>query len=138
MAEYLDAAGHGQEAEGPLFRRIRAPKARQPASALTPGSVYSDVVVLYSGPQALDMAMQFRPDVVFLDIGMPGMDGNQTALAMRQVAGLETMLLIALTGWGTKADRERSARSGFDYHLTKLATLEAIDALLVKIAGALH
>ena len=47
VAEYLEAAGHGQEAEGPLFRRIRAPKAGQPAAALTAGSVYADVVVFY-------------------------------------------------------------------------------------------
>ena len=47
VAEYLEAAGHGQEAEGPLFRRVRAPKAGQPAAALTTGSVYADVVVLY-------------------------------------------------------------------------------------------
>jgi len=47
VAEYLEAAGHGQEAEGPLFRRIRAPKAGLPATALTPGSVYADVVVHY-------------------------------------------------------------------------------------------
>jgi site-specific recombinase XerD len=47
VAEYLEAAGHGQEAEGPLFRRIRAPKVGQPGRALTPGSVYADVVVFY-------------------------------------------------------------------------------------------
>ena len=47
VAEYLEAAGHGREAEGPLFRRVRAPQAGQPAAALTPGSVYADVVVFY-------------------------------------------------------------------------------------------
>lgn len=47
VSEYLEVAGHGREAEGPLFRRVRAPKSGQPAGALTPGSVYADVVVLY-------------------------------------------------------------------------------------------
>ncbi len=93
--------------------------------------------VAYSGLSAVDMATRFRPDVAFLDIGMPGMDGYETAQAVRKIAGLEKVLLIALTGWGTKADRARSAKAGFDHHLTKPAALDAIDALLAKITLAL-
>ncbi|MDB5940363.1 MAG: domain S-box protein [Polaromonas sp.] len=94
--------------------------------------------VAHSGLSALQIAAEFRPDVAFVDIGMPGMDGYETARAMRKIAGLEAIILIALTGWGTKADRARSATAGFDHHLTKPAALEAVDALLAKIACALQ
>ena len=94
--------------------------------------------VAHSGLSALDMAAEFRPDVAFLDIGMPGMDGHETAQAVRKIAGLEAVVLIALTGWGTKADRGRSAKAGFDHHLTKPAALDAVDALLAKTAKAVH
>lgn len=93
--------------------------------------------VARSGATGLGMAAEFRPDVAFLDIGMPGMDGHETAQAMRKIAGLEAVLLIALTGWGTKADRARSAKAGFDHHLTKPAALDAVDTLLTKLADAL-
>jgi CheY-like chemotaxis protein len=91
--------------------------------------------VAHSGLGALTMAAEFRPDVAFLDIDMPGMDGYETARAMRKIAGLEAIILIALTGWGTKADRARSATAGFDHHLTKPA---AVDTLLAKIGDALQ
>ena len=94
--------------------------------------------VAHSGLSALDRAAEFRPDVAFLDIGMPGMDGYETAQAVRKIPGLKAVLLISLTGWGTKADRARSAKAGFDHHLTKPAALDAIDALLAKTAVAMQ
>jgi signal transduction histidine kinase/DNA-binding response OmpR family regulator len=94
--------------------------------------------VAHSGLSALEIAAEFWPDVAFLDIGMPEMDGHETALAMRKIAGLETVVLIALTGWGTQADRARSAKAGFDHHLTKPAALDTVDALLTKTADALQ
>jgi signal transduction histidine kinase/ActR/RegA family two-component response regulator len=90
--------------------------------------------VAYSGLAALGAAAHFRPDVAFLDIGMPGMDGYATARAVHKIEGLEAVLLIALTGWGGNADRARSTAAGFDHHLTKPAALDAVDALLTKIA----
>jgi len=94
--------------------------------------------VAHSGLSALAIAAAFVPDVAFLDIGMPGMDGYETARAMRKVARLESVCLIALTGWGSKADRARSSAAGFDHHLTKPAALDAVDRLLAKVAGALR
>jgi signal transduction histidine kinase/DNA-binding response OmpR family regulator len=94
--------------------------------------------VAHSGLSALQIAAEFRPDVAFLDIGMPEMDGYETARTMRKIGGLEAIILIALTGWGTKADRARSATAGFDHHLTKPAALDTVDALLAKIAYALQ
>jgi len=90
--------------------------------------------VAHSGLSALEAAVKFRPNFVFLDIGMPGMDGYEAARAMRNLAGLEAVILIALTGWGSKADRARSSAAGFDHHLTKPAALDAVDALLRSIA----
>ena len=93
--------------------------------------------VAYSGPRALEVAALFKPEVAFIDIGMPAMDGHETARALRQIAELEALRLIALTGWGTRADRDRAVQAGFDHHLTKPASLQAIDALLANIARML-
>ena len=57
--------------------------------------------------------------MVFLDIGMPGMDGYEVARRMRQQPGLEKVVLAALTGWGQQEDRRRTAEAGFDHHLVK-------------------
>lgn len=76
-------------------------------------------LVAYSGQEALDVAREFRPDVAFLDLGMPGMNGFETARRFRQGEHLHSTLLVALTGWGTDEDRHKSASAGFDRHLTK-------------------
>jgi len=59
-----------------------------------------DVRVTHEGSSALDVAREFRPEVVLLDIGMPGMDGHEVARRLRSQPGLEQTLLVALTGWG--------------------------------------
>ena len=74
--------------------------------------------------------MAFTPDVVFLDIGMPGMDGYEVARRMRQQPGLEKTVLAALTGWGQKEDRRRTAEAGFDHHLVKPITIESLREVL--------
>ena len=78
-----------------------------------------EVRVAYSGMAALEMTKTYTPDVVFLDIGMPGMDGYEVARRMRQQPGLEKVVLAALTGWGQQEDRRRTAEAGFDHHLVK-------------------
>ena len=92
-------------------------------------------LVAADGPHALAAAASFRPEVVFLDIGMPRMNGYEVAQALRQIPGLESVVIVALTGWGTQADRNRSREAGFDLHLTKPADLAVIDQLL---AGLRH
>jgi PAS domain S-box-containing protein len=82
------------------------------------------------GSQALQLAGDFRPDVAFLDIGLPGMNGYELARALRSTPGMEKMLLIALTGWGAEADQKQAHLAGFDQHLTKPANLDAVDRLL--------
>jgi PAS domain S-box-containing protein len=92
--------------------------------------------VAHSGAQALEAAAVFRPAVVFLDIGMPGMDGYQTAAALRRLPGIETPCLVALTGWGAEHDRARSREAGFDHHLTKPVDLGTVQKLLIDMAAA--
>ena len=86
--------------------------------------------VANDGHAALRMLPSFAPAVVFLDLGMPGMSGYEVAAEIRKDPGNAGLRLVALTGWGGPADRERSARAGFDLHLTKPATLDTIEAAL--------
>jgi len=88
-----------------------------------------DVQIAYSGASALEMAATFRPQVVFLDVGMPGMDGFETARRLRQSLGREQMLLVAVTGYGQAADRQGALAAGFDEVLVKPASPERIAAL---------
>jgi len=71
---------------------------------------------------------------VFLDIGMLGMSGYEVAQAARRDVRLDATRLVALTGWGGEADRARTREAGFDEHLTKPATVAAIEGVLSKLA----
>jgi PAS domain S-box-containing protein len=73
----------------------------------------------YDGPSALKAADEFRPDLAFIDIGMPGMDGHEVARRLRQKFSAHQLVLVALTGWGQDDDRRRSQEAGFDHHLVK-------------------
>ncbi len=92
--------------------------------------------VVHDGITALGAAKEFLPQVAFLDIGMPGLNGYETASAMRRTPGLEGVTLVALTGWGTDSDRLRSSAAGFDHHLTKPAQLRSVQDLLAGLARA--
>lgn len=89
--------------------------------------------VAHSGPAALEVRKGYTPDVMFLDIGMPEMDGNEVARRMRQQPGLENVVLAALTGWGQKEDRRRTAEAGFDHHLVKPPEPKAVEDVLGKM-----
>ncbi|MFL6673701.1 MAG: ATP-binding protein [Massilia sp.] len=90
--------------------------------------------VANDGQQALRMMPSFCPHVVFLDIGMPGLSGYEVAAAIRKDPQFDGVKLVALTGWGGADDRARTARAGFDQHLTKPATLAAIEDVLAQVA----
>jgi PAS domain S-box-containing protein len=90
----------------------------------------------HDGPQALVAAGQFLPDIAFLDIGMPGMSGYEVARALRAEPRLQKVVLVALTGWGSEADKRRSWEAGFDFHLTKPVAVEQVEALLAQLRGA--
>jgi CheY-like chemotaxis protein len=89
-----------------------------------------EVRVAYDGPAALSAASDFRPEMVFLDLGMPGMDGYEVARRLREQPELRGAVLVALTGWGEAEDRERSQQAGFDHHLVKPAQLAKLQHLL--------
>lgn len=89
-----------------------------------------DVVATSEPLQALKIAERFRPHVAVMDIGLPGMDGYALATAMRASFPVEQLRLVALTGYGQTRDFERSKAAGFDTHLVKPVSLEALDAAL--------
>jgi len=89
--------------------------------------------VAHDGYEALDVAREFLPRVAFLDIGMPGMSGYDTARAIRATPELAGMTLVALTGWGADSDRQRSKEAGFDQHLTKPVQLAVVEELLAGL-----
>lgn len=86
-----------------------------------------DVHVAHDGLTALDIAAQCEPEVVILDIGLPGMDGYQIARAMRGREATAGALLIALTGYGQASDRQRSHEAGFDRHFVKPVSFNEIE-----------
>jgi signal transduction histidine kinase/CheY-like chemotaxis protein len=78
-----------------------------------------DVKVAYGGDEALALVKQFRPEVVFLDIGMPRVDGCEVARRIRSDDELQGAILVAVTGWGRPEDQHRTREAGFDRHVVK-------------------
>jgi len=85
---------------------------------------------VHSGPAALALAADFLPEVVLLDIGLPGMDGYEVARKLRAMPELDGAFLVAMTGYGSDEDRARAKQAGFDEHLVKPADLEVLRGLL--------
>jgi len=96
-----------------------------------------DVRVSGSASEALDAAEDEMPDVVLLDIGLPDMNGWEAARWLREQAAGKQPLVVAVTGYASDADRERSADAGIDLHLTKPADPASLILLLTKIRGIL-
>jgi CheY-like chemotaxis protein len=82
-------------------------------------SLGHETCVVHDGFQALRKAAEFRPEVVLLDIGMPGLDGYEVARRLRALKSERPLRIVAITGWGQEADRTRSREAGFDVHLVK-------------------
>ncbi len=93
-----------------------------------------ETLVAYDGEQALKIARDAAPRVIFLDIGMPKKNGYEVARELRQLPGMQDAILVALTGWGAEDDRKRSRDAGFNHHLTKPAELSAVEALLAELS----
>jgi two-component system CheB/CheR fusion protein len=89
-----------------------------------------EVKTAYDGPAALKMAASFLPDVVLLDIGLPGLDGYQVAARLRRRRRTAGALLVALTGYGQEEDQRLAHEAGFDHHLTKPVDPRAIYELI--------
>lgn len=92
------------------------------------------VRVVNNGNDALQTARTFRPELMLLDIGMPGLNGYEVARAVRATAGIEQTELVALTGWGTDEDRAKAVQAGFDHHLTKPASSAEIERIVEAVA----
>jgi signal transduction histidine kinase len=96
----------------------------------------NETVTAHGGLQALEVAAAYRPDVLFLDIGMPKMNGYEVSRRIRQQAWGKDIVLIALTGWGQEEDKRRSMEAGFDFHLIKPVCPEALEELLTGVTSA--
>ena len=93
-----------------------------------------DVRIAHDGVEALELAKTFDPDIVLLDLGMPKMDGYETARQLRLRSSGRRLSLIALTGWGQQQDRDRTADAGFDAHLVKpVAEAQLFRALAIAV-----
>jgi CheY-like chemotaxis protein len=89
-------------------------------------------VVAYDGPGALEAARRYQPDVVLLDIALPGMDGYELARRFRQMPGMEKALLVAITGHGYEADVRRCREAGIDCHFLKPVDPDELQKVLAK------
>jgi len=95
-----------------------------------------DVRTAYEGSTVLEAALDYRPNVVLLDIGLPGMNGYEVAKQIRQQPALKNVVLVATTGYGQESDRKRSQEAGFDYHLVKPVELATLEKLLAATAAS--
>jgi CheY-like chemotaxis protein len=78
-----------------------------------------EVRTVYSGEEAVDIVRLYRPEVILLDLGLPGMSGLEVARHIRATPSTKDVTLVAVTGWGQPQDRARTADAGFDFHFTK-------------------
>lgn len=84
----------------------------------------------HTGTSALAVAAEFAPDIVFLDIGLPELNGYEVACRLRADQTLRQPVLVALTGWGTEEDRRQAQAAGFDCHLVKPVDTDKLDEVL--------
>jgi len=94
-----------------------------------------DVKMANDGPEAIEVARRELPQVVLLDIGMPGMNGYDVARKLREQPETRGMVLVAMTGWGQEEDMARSKEAGFDHHLVKPVEPAVLSNLLAKLAA---
>lgn len=91
-----------------------------------------EVVCAYGAHEAIDRVADFKPSIAFIDIGLPDMDGYELARRLRLLAPRSALRLVALTGYGQAQDQSRSLAAGFEAHLVKPASYEALCKLLVR------
>jgi CheY-like chemotaxis protein len=97
-------------------------------------SIGQQVSKSFDGAAAIDIALHQRPDIVFLDIAMPGLDGYEVARRLRRAPELAGVTLVALTGFGQEEDRRRAFEAGFDHHLVKPTSIETLHQVLSSVA----
>jgi PAS domain S-box-containing protein len=132
-AEAPPSPGAARAAAAPLARRVLVVDDNRDAAdtlaALLELSGH-EVKTAYGAREALEVSPEFRPEVVFLDIGMPEMNGFEVARRLRQHPQTREALLVAMTGWGQEEDRRRGREAGFDHHLVKPVSPESVDDVI--------
>jgi two-component system CheB/CheR fusion protein len=93
------------------------------------------VQVVHDGVRALDAGQRNVPDVMLIDIGLPGMDGYELARRIRRHPDLKGIVLVALTGYAQEDDRQRAFAAGFDYHLVKPVDVDALQGLVARLSN---
>jgi PAS domain S-box-containing protein len=92
-----------------------------------------DVRTIHEGHGVLEATLEFRPHVILLDIGLPGMDGHEVGRAIREVPELEGVVLVAVTGYGQDSDRQASREAGFSHHLVKPVDFKDVETILTGV-----
>jgi CheY-like chemotaxis protein len=95
----------------------------------------AEVSVVNDGPSGLDLMRVVRPSAIFLDLGMPEMDGFEVARRVRRDPQMTGVTLIAVTGWGQEETRRRSLEAGFDQHLVKPVDFNALKTVMATLKG---
>jgi two-component system, sensor histidine kinase len=98
-------------------------------------SMGQHVCTVYDGPSAVAAAQKFKPKVVLLDIGMPGMSGYEVARVISAMRSDSGPLLVAVTGWGQETDKERAKAAGFHHHFVKPISDDALRKIIFEAAG---
>ena len=93
-----------------------------------------EVQTAHDGLAAVQAAIDYRPDIVLLDIGLPGLNGYEVAKQIRQHPKLKHVVLVALTGYGQDSDRQASGQAGFTHHLVKPARFDELQKILATVA----
>ncbi len=136
LCEEMPVVESRRQTDNPVARRIVLVEdhedSRQLLKLLLETKGYS-VVEAADGLSAITAIQATQPDVALVDIGLPGMDGYEVARTLRADAGLDGLVLVALTGYGRDSDVRRAKEAGFNHHLTKPVRPEVLEALLVDL-----
>jgi CheY-like chemotaxis protein len=93
-----------------------------------------EVRAVYTGGHAIEQAQRFKPEVMLVDIGLPDLDGYEVARRIRALPALQSVCLVAVTGYGQDADKERAFAAGFAEHLVKPIEFPTLDRVLAKLS----
>jgi CheY-like chemotaxis protein len=95
-----------------------------------------EVCTAADGEQAIEQARAFAPQIIFMDLAMPRLDGLEAARRIRALPEGEHVRIVALTGWGQEADRQRTRDAGMNHHLIKPVSLDALQSVLRTLAAS--
>jgi DNA-binding response OmpR family regulator len=136
MAGMLHSARpQGNEVAGALHRRVLVVDDNVDAAVSLRAALQlrgHAVEMAHDAPASLCVLKTFSPEVVLLDIGLPEIDGYQLARHIRSLPDGDKLLLVAITGWGQEDDRVRAHEAGFDEHMTKPVSLQALQAAMAR------